>query len=66
MRPKCNDVTVSLIGMDGNCFAVLGAVVKALKKAGCTKTDIDAYQKEAMAGDYDNLLRVTQEWVHVE
>lgn len=62
--PK-TDVTVNLLGTDGNAFFVLAKVLKALKDAGYTKTDIEKYREEAMSGDYNNLLRVTQEWVHV-
>lgn len=63
--PK-TDVTVKLIGKDGNAFAIMGAVTKAMKKAGVPKTTIDAYMDEAMSGDYDHLLRTTMEYVEVE
>ena len=59
------DITVNLIGKDGNAFGVLGTVSKALKAAGASTDEIDSYMKEAMSGDYDNLLRVTMDWVVV-
>jgi len=59
------DVRVSLIGQDGNAFAVMGAVQRALRKAGAPKEEINQYLKEAMSGDYDNLLRTTMDWVEV-
>jgi RNA-binding protein YhbY len=62
--PKHN-ITVSLIGKDGNAFGILGSVQKALKNNGVEKVEIDAYLKEAMSGDYDHLLRTTMEWVEV-
>ena len=62
--PKHN-ITVSLIGKDGNAFGILGNVQKALKNNGVEKVEIDAYLKEAMSGDYDHLLRTTMEWVEV-
>ena len=62
---KQTGVTVKLIGKDGNAFAIMGAVTKALKKAGFPD-EAKAYTKEATAGDYDNLLRVTMEYVEVE
>ena len=62
--PRTN-VEVQLVGQDGNAFAIRGAVTKALRQNGYTPDDIDEYKKEAMSGDYDNLLRVTMEWVEV-
>jgi len=61
--PKYN-VTVQLIGNDGNAFNILAQVNRALRDV-ATPEEIAEYQKEAMSGDYDNLLRVTQEWVEV-
>jgi hypothetical protein len=57
--------TVQLIGKDGNAFSILGKVSKALQRNGASKEYIDKYRKEAMSGDYDNLLRVTMEYVEV-
>jgi hypothetical protein len=58
-------VFVQLTGGDGNAFAILGAVSKALKKAGVSKEEQEAYYQEATSGDYDNLLRVSMSWVKV-
>jgi hypothetical protein len=57
--------TVRLVGEDGNAFAVLGKVTKALKRAGM-KTESDAFLKEAVTGDYDHLLRTAMKYVDVE
>ena len=62
--PRTN-IEVQLVGQDGNAFAIMGAVTKALRQNGYTPDDIDEYKKAAMSGDYDNLLRVTMEWVEV-
>lgn len=59
------DVTVKLTGQDGNAFAILGAVDRALRSAGVPKAERSAYYAEATSGDYDNLLRVTMQWVKV-
>ena len=64
MKAK-TDVTVKLIGKDGNAFAIMGAVSKALKRAGHADLAKE-YFEEATSGDYDNLLRVTMEYVIVE
>jgi hypothetical protein len=59
------DIQVQLIGKDGNAFAIMGAVQRALRKAGASKEEINQYLKDAMSGDYDNLLRTTMDWVEV-
>lgn len=64
-NPK-HDITVKLTGRNGNAFAILGAVVSAMKQAKLPIEDIDAYTKEATNGDYNHLLRVTKNTVHVE
>ena len=59
------DVTVKLIGNDGNAFYILGTVSKALKRAG--HADLaEEYMKEATKGDYDHLLATTMDYVNVE
>ena len=62
---KYPDVTVKLVGEDGNAFAVLGSVRKALKRAGYHDA-VEEYTKEATAGNYDDLLVVTMKYVNVE
>lgn len=58
-------VEVQLVGEDGNAFAIMGRVKTALKKAGASDEEISQYFSEATSGDYDNLLRVTMNWVEV-
>lgn len=60
------DITVKLIGEDGNAFYILGAVTKALRRAGVSKEERDLYYKEATSGDYDKLLATTCRWVKVK
>lgn len=55
--------TVKLVGEDGNAFAILGRVMKAMKSAGLSKEVQNAYYKEATSGDYDHLLQTTMKWV---
>ncbi len=62
--PK-TDVTVTLVGTDGNAFNVMGLVNRALLKAGHGDL-VEEYQKAAMDGDYNHLLGVTMEYVNVE
>ena len=54
---KTLQVPMQLEGIDGNAFAILGAFIRAAKKAGEDQADIDAVVKEATNGDYDHLLQ---------
>ena len=58
-------IQVKLVGENGNAFAIIGAVTKALKRGG-RRDLVEAFQAEAMSGDYDNLLRTAMEYVEVE
>lgn len=60
------DIQVPLVGEDGNAFAIMGRVIKALKRNGVTQEECDKYYDEATSGDYDNLLRVTMDWVNAD
>ena len=63
---KFPNVTVELVGSDGNAFAIIGKVTNALRKSGVSKEEITNYRNEAMSGDYDNLLAVTMSTINVE
>lgn len=56
---------VKLIDTNGNAYAIIGRVKKALIDAGADKEYVFKYQEAAMAGDYNNLLCVTMDYVHV-
>jgi hypothetical protein len=60
------DINVSLIGNDGNAFSIMGAVTKAMRRAGVSREEQDEYFKQATAGDYNQLLATTMEWVNVQ
>jgi ribosomal protein S9 len=60
------DITVQLTGNDGNAFAIMAAVKKAIVTAGATPQQVTQYTMDSMSGDYDNLLRTAMEWVEVE
>jgi hypothetical protein len=59
------DVTVQLTGEDGNAMYIIGAVRKALRRAGVPAERIGEFSDEAMSGDYDNVLRTAMAWVNV-
>jgi len=58
-------VTVEMSGPSGNAWAVMGNVVAALKRAGKASLK-DEYTKRAMSGDYENLLKVSGEYVRIK
>ena len=64
-KPKYPEIEVRLIGLDGNAFALMGAVVKALKAAKITKEERDTFMQEATRGNYDDLLLTCLRWVTV-
>ena len=53
--------TVTLLGADGNAFAVMGACKRAAREAGWTSRDIEKLLEKMTSGDYDNLLQVAME-----
>jgi hypothetical protein len=60
-KPKCK-----LVGEDGNVFAIIGRVSRALKTAG-QRTKADEFTKKAFgSGSYDEVLRLAMEYVEVE
>jgi hypothetical protein len=65
MVPKYPEIAVTLTGTDGNAFAVLGQVNRALRQAGVPAEAREVFMAEATAGDYDALLQVVMRWVEV-
>lgn len=65
MEPICGSVSVQLIGEDGNAFSILAKVLRAMRSAKVPLETINAFQTEAMSGDYNNLLRVCMKYVEV-
>lgn len=61
--PHYPEVRVELVGQDGNAFAILGRVSKALRREGI---DPKPFVAEAMSGDYDHLLQTCMNWVSVD
>ena len=59
------EICMDIMGPEGNAYVLLGTVEKALKKFGHDE-DAKSYIKEAMSGDYENLLAVTRTYVSFE
>ena len=65
MKEPKTKIKVKLVGEDGNAFAIIARVSKALRQGGHADL-VEPYRKEAMAGDYNNMLRATMEYVEAE
>lgn len=63
---KYPDITVNLVGQDGNVFNLMGICTKAMRKGGVSQEEIKQFREECMEGDYDHALRVMMSWVNVE
>ena len=59
------DIEVPLSNEDGNAFAIIGNVRRALRKAGATNEELTEFSEEAMSGDYNHLIQTAMEWVNV-
>ena len=62
---KYPDVEVQLSGQDGNAYSIMGAVSKAMRRAGIDQAERDAYFAESTSGDYDNVIATAMRWVSV-
>jgi hypothetical protein len=63
---KYPKIKVQLVGQDGNAFAIMGAVSKALRSGGVSSEEINEFTTESMSGDYNHLLQIAMKWVDVE
>lgn len=63
MIPKYPNIHIQLVGEDGNAFAILGRVLRAMRAAGLPDEEVEAFRTEATAGDYDALLATVVRWV---
>lgn len=64
--PRYPEAVAQLSGQDGNAFEVLATVRRALRRAGAPADELEAFQNEAMSGDYDNVLQTAMRWVTVQ
>ena len=64
--PKYPDITVELVGKDGNAYNLLGICLRAMREADLPQEERDAFEKEATSGNYDHLLATCIKWFNVE
>jgi len=65
MSPKYPHIKVELSGSDGNAYAILGAVRRAMVRSDLSSEEIQRFMDEARSGDYDHLIQVAMHWVNV-
>ena len=52
----------TLVGVDGNAFAIMGYTARALKNEGL-RDQVDKMREEAMSSDYNHLIVVCMKYV---
>lgn len=63
--PLYSGTEVQLSDCDGNAFAIISRVARALRDDNVPKHIIDHFIDEAKSGDYDHLLQTCMKWVDV-
>lgn len=63
MSVKYPQVKVNLSDNDGNAFMILGRVRQAMRRAGISNEEIEAFTVEAQSGDYSHLLQTVMKTV---
>jgi hypothetical protein len=62
---KLPRATVDLSDCNGNAIAVVQRTMRALRGAGWTRDQCDAFRKEALTGDYDHVLQTCMKYAEV-
>lgn len=63
--PK-TEISVKLIGEDGNVFLIIGKVSSALKRAGHADLAKEFSNKALESHSYDAVLQLVMEYVNIE
>lgn len=63
---KYPNVKVRLTGSDGNAMAIIAACRNAARRGKVPQAEIDKFCKEAMSGNYDNVLMTCCKWFDIE
>ena len=53
----------SLVGVDGNAYALMGYTMQAMKENGFSKEEVDKMLGDAKSGDYYHLIAVCDMWI---
>jgi hypothetical protein len=60
------EVTVKLVGSDGNAFNIIALCMKEARKQKVPPEKVNEFMDEAMSSDYANLLRTCMKWFNIE
>lgn len=63
---KYPNVKVKLVGEDGNAMSIVSRCSRAAKIAKVPQEEVQAFIKEALSGDYNNVLITATKWFDVE
>lgn len=64
---KYPHVTVKLTSMDANVYALIGGTTQAMRRAGASADEVDAFRDEAFASEsYDEVIQTIMRTVNVE
>ena len=64
-KEPITDIKLTLVGEDGNAFAIMGRARQALRRNGRADL-IEAFTKECTSGDYNNLLATCMRYFVVD
>ena len=65
VEPKYPEIEVQLSGQSDNAFSIIARTGAALRKAGVSREDQEAFSEEATAGNYEQLIQTVMRWVTV-
>lgn len=65
-NPKYPEITVRLVGENGNAFYILGKCLSAMRCTNIPKEEQDEFYRQATARDYNHLLITSLEWFNVK
>lgn len=63
---KHPEITVQLVGKNGNAFYILGLCKSAMERNHLPQNEIDQFMSEATSGDYNHLLVTVMAWFDVD
>jgi len=55
-------INLSLVGLDGNAFSLMGAFQRQARKEGWTSDEINQVMDECQSGDYNHLLSTLMDY----
>jgi len=67
MEPKYKNITVKLVGEDGNVFNIIGLLNRALRQSGIGKDEISQIDSDLMSSEsYNQVLQKIMSLVNVK